>query len=105
MLQHAVWTQAGNLTTRAATPGYPRWLLEAPLWTIGGVWKGEWSAATLNESITLAAELGTPIGFHWCVNQPPELHVTVDFTTFIYVFSSQEGCFGIRVYFLAQFMN
>ena len=55
-------------------------------------------------SITLAAELGTPIGFHWCVNQPPELHVTVDFTTFIYVFSSQEGCFGIRLYFLAQFI-
>jgi hypothetical protein len=30
-LQSAVWTKAGNLTTRIKTPGYPHWLLKAPL--------------------------------------------------------------------------
>ena len=37
-LGSAVWTQAGNLTTRMKQPHYPQWLLEAPLWT--EIWSG-----------------------------------------------------------------
>eukprot|EP01046_Picozoa_sp_COSAG06_P029421 COSAG06_NODE_2727_length_6383_cov_3.025939_2_plen_579_part_00 len=34
VLASAVWTRAGNLTTRMQSdPGYPHWLLKAPLWT------------------------------------------------------------------------
>ena len=35
VLNSAVWTRAGNLSTRARDPGYPHWLLRTPLWTQG----------------------------------------------------------------------
>ena len=35
VLNNAVWTRAGNLSTRARDPGYPHWLLRTPLWTQG----------------------------------------------------------------------
>jgi hypothetical protein len=69
VLSNAVWTKAGNLTTRAATdPSYPQWLLQAPLWT--QIWSGPvpgeklWCVDPLT-NIRLAKALGTPIGTHW----------------------------------------
>ena len=58
-LREAVWTRAGNLTTRSGDPNYPQWLLEAPFWTTGD------SGAQQGDNIRLAAELGTAIGTHW----------------------------------------
>ena len=67
-LGSAVWTQAGNLTTRVKQPHYPQWLLEAPLWT--EIWSGPLPGKKLwcvdpADNIRLAEALGTPIGTHW----------------------------------------
>ena len=64
----AIWTQAGNLTTRMKQPHYPHWLLEAPLWT--EVWSGPLPGKKLwcvdpADNIRLAEALGTSIGTHW----------------------------------------
>jgi hypothetical protein len=62
-LTHAVWAQRGNLTVRAAEPGYPTWLLETPLWGATG---GDPNSSTYPaDNIRLAAALGTPVGTQW----------------------------------------
>ena len=72
-LAEAKWTRAGNLSTRAARPGYPHWLLRAPLWTkggpdgnCGGCGSDNHSMATwLSDHAALVELVGTEIGCHW----------------------------------------
>ena len=67
VLHEAVWTRAGNLTTRAADRAYPQWLLQAPFWS--QIWSHAGNITTdgamQEDNIQLAAALGTPIGTHW----------------------------------------
>jgi hypothetical protein len=72
-LNHSVWAQAGNLTTRSADASYPSWLLQAPLWT--QIWSGPLPGKSAwcvdpEENIRLASALGVPIGTHWYVCNP-----------------------------------
>jgi hypothetical protein len=62
-LDNAVWARRGNLTSRAAEPGYPLWLLETPVW--GAVGGDPNSSLLPAENIRLAAALGTPVGTQW----------------------------------------